>query len=670
MKNKVGQIKSIWRYPVKSMVGDTIPRGAFSKDGLIGDRLWTLWDESSQELVGGKQFKNIMQLSATYLNPENITNDPSVRVFFPDGNSVNSDDPDLNDLISAFVGHPLLLKQKSSDKKFFLSNTKNSGMKKVRQQLGMPADDSMKNIAIFPLVTSLILQKYASYPGVLHDVYPIHFLTQNTLDWLSRNHQKGSFDARRFRPNFFIDTANSLGDYPERNWQEGYLEIGEVVIKVGVPTIRCSMPAQKQIDLEQDFEVAKALQITAKQFVGSYGKIIETGSISQGDEVVYKTAKKFWQIQARWGKKIREPLVMTNAKVEKVIDNLKKKPTGPNQILIQQGFSNYEIVKIEKESQWVKSFYLKGENYYSHLAGQHLMIGLESANQKHPLIRAYSISNYNSAENSYRISIKKESEGALVSNHFHNKLKVGDKVFVKRPKGNFFLHPHETRPIVFLAMGIGITPFMSMLSHLSGKKSRNKLSLFYAVKNGEQHSFKEEIKEVSKSIDLEFFNFYSAPLTEETEIFSDTRLTIETVKSNLSSKEAVFFLCGTNKFMFDMYNGLLEWGIDVKDIHYEHFSNASFLKPSKPGEKVVSHQIHFAKSGLKAIWNGSKNLLEIAESCGLNVEFGCRYGMCDACKVDLQSGSFTYENDIAFDVEEKSLLMCCAKPNSDLVIDL
>jgi len=164
MKKKVGQIQSIWRYPVKSMEGSKISEGILTKDGLEGDRMWTLWDEINNELIGAKQFHKIMRLKAVFTHPNQIMTNPDVIVQFPDDTTIASRVPYLNDLSSAFIGHPLSLRLRSDKKNFYLKSPESKGLEKLRQILGMPPTDSMKNMATFPIGLSLILLKYATPP--------------------------------------------------------------------------------------------------------------------------------------------------------------------------------------------------------------------------------------------------------------------------------------------------------------------------------------------------------------------------------------------------------------------------------------------------------------------------------------------------------------------------
>ncbi len=670
MRKKIGQIQSIWQYPVKSMEGSRVSEGILTKLGLEEDRIWTLWDEVNQELVGAKQFRKILQLKADFIYPNEVSSHPDVTIQFPDGKIVSSSTSYLNDLISAFVGHPLSLQLRSDKKSFYLKSKESKGLEKLRQILGMPPTDSMKNMATFSVGLSLTLLKYATPPKRLHDAHPIHFITTNTLDWLKKEHPLADIDVRRFRPTFLIDTQKQLGDYPESHWQKGYLEIGDTVIQVGAPTIRCSMPAQAQPKLKKDIEVAKAIQMTAKQFVGSYGSVIESGKIVEGDEVIYRPAKKIWQMQANLARKMREPVVTTLAKLEpkfkKTVKNKSIKET-----LERNGFEAFRVVDVVKESNAVKSFHLQGANFYSFIPGQHLIIGLDIPNHDKPIIRAYSISNFCPENKIYRISVKRESKNALASNYLHDKVGERDVIYVKRPKGQFFLHPQEKRPVALISTGVGITPFMSMLEYAQKINRKEKISFIYGCQNTENHPFKNEIEMLKKQTNIETYICYTKPDESDIAYQKKGRINIETIKDVVDSVDTLFYLCGTDEFMRSTYRDLVDWGVNPKDISYEQFSKSDPIEAKVNNISQTPYEVQFSQSNVKVTWsNSSKSILELAESCGLEPSYGCRYGICGACKVNLKAGSVIYDDSIPSQKSTETLLLCCAIPNSDIVIEL
>jgi predicted pyridoxine 5'-phosphate oxidase superfamily flavin-nucleotide-binding protein/ferredoxin len=83
-------------------------------------------------------------------------------------------------------------------------------------------------------------------------------------------------------------------------------------------------------------------------------------------------------------------------------------------------------------------------------------------------------------------------------------------------------------------------------------------------------------------------------------------------------------------------------------------------------ELVVAEEavVKFVDSGVEQAWsdNDDGTLLEFAEDHGLTPAFGCRSGMCGACKVQLLSGDIVYEKEVSAPVNEGEILICCAVP--------
>lgn len=80
---------------------------------------------------------------------------------------------------------------------------------------------------------------------------------------------------------------------------------------------------------------------------------------------------------------------------------------------------------------------------------------------------------------------------------FKNALKaaaLGTRFIVSRPRGSFTLHRDITRPAVFLAGGIGITPIRSILQSATQERLPHKLYLFYSNREADDAAFIEELQ--------------------------------------------------------------------------------------------------------------------------------------------------------------------------------
>jgi len=78
-------------------------------------------------------------------------------------------------------------------------------------------------------------------------------------------------------------------------------------------------------------------------------------------------------------------------------------------------------------------------------------------------------------------------------------LPVGSEARIEGPMGSFTLHNNTARPAVFLAGGIGIAPFLSMLSHANEEKLRHPIVLFYANRYLEDAAFMDALWELERA---------------------------------------------------------------------------------------------------------------------------------------------------------------------------
>ncbi|HKN08014.1 MAG TPA: 2Fe-2S iron-sulfur cluster-binding protein, partial [Pseudomonadota bacterium] len=81
--------------------------------------------------------------------------------------------------------------------------------------------------------------------------------------------------------------------------------------------------------------------------------------------------------------------------------------------------------------------------------------------------------------------------------------------------------------------------------------------------------------------------------------------------------------------------------------------------------------ISFARSGLNVHWDPAfQSLLELAEACDVPTRWSCRTGVCHSCETGLVAGSVAYAPDPIAPPAEGNVLICCSRPQGDIVIDL
>src|SRR5437588_6011734 len=96
---EAGSVVGLFRYPVKSMMGEELNATEVTERGLVGDRQFAVVDASTGKVAGAKnprKWGNFFDYRAAYIeSPQRGSNLPAVRVTLPDGSVVTSAQPDL-----------------------------------------------------------------------------------------------------------------------------------------------------------------------------------------------------------------------------------------------------------------------------------------------------------------------------------------------------------------------------------------------------------------------------------------------------------------------------------------------------------------------------------------------------------------------------------------------
>lgn len=349
---------------------------------------------------------------------------------------------------------------------------------------------------------------------------------------------------------------------------------------------------------------------------------------------------------------------------------------------------DFQVIDIVQESKSIKSFYLQPDDdagLLSFEAGQYLTVQVKpGSNDKHR-IRTYTLSSA-PLDKAYRISVKKEGQ---VSGYLHDKIKVGDVVQARAPKGKFTFDTLEKRPAMLLAGGVGITPMISMMRHAlqDGFRTRSlrPVTLIYSAQNSAERAFHQEAVDMVNQAGqgLRYISLLGKIKEDEAagvDYHGTGYITQDLLQDVLPDGDCEYFLCGSAKFMQSNYDLLRQMGVQDKRIFAESFGPASLIRKSDTGEATTlppvatEALVTFAKSGVEQIWREEEgSLLEFAENHGLTPEYGCRNGACGNCIVDVADGAVTYTATPSAGLQEGKALLCCAHPAEgveNLVLDL
>jgi uncharacterized protein YcbX len=266
-----GSVASLWRYPVKSMLGEELSTTEVTERGLLGDRAYALMDSVDGKAATAKNLKKwptLFGFRATFIEPPRPgASVPTVRITLPDGNTATSQQADLNQVLSKALNRTVTL------------NTAGRGHPgTVNAEEYWP---DMEGLDFRDTVSDFTLPE-----GTFFDCAMVHLLTTATLDRLHQLYPQGRFEIPRFRPNIVVAPASGEKNFVENTWGGHTLAIGDSVrLSITGPCGRCVMTTLAQGDLPRDPGILRTVAQHNKVNVGVYATVERGGTIHRGDAV-------------------------------------------------------------------------------------------------------------------------------------------------------------------------------------------------------------------------------------------------------------------------------------------------------------------------------------------------------------------------------------------------
>jgi uncharacterized protein YcbX len=278
----VGTITALWRYPVKSMMGEELDASTVTERGLLGDRGYALVDAETGKVASAKNPKrwpNLFQCHAALTEPrENARELPPVRITLPDGATLTSDDPGVDDALSEVVGRRVTLERTAPPEPVF--------------EEYWPDMEGLSPEGHRDTVTDERLGM-AAPPGTFFDLAPLGILTTAALRRLGELYPQGCFDVRRFRMNLIVEV--DAEGFVENDWIGHSIGVGDgVSLPVTLADPRCVMTTLPQGDLPKDPGILRtAAQHNRVELPGSgrypcvgvYATVAAGGKVRCGDAV-------------------------------------------------------------------------------------------------------------------------------------------------------------------------------------------------------------------------------------------------------------------------------------------------------------------------------------------------------------------------------------------------
>jgi MOSC domain-containing protein len=276
-KRYIGAVKSLMRYPVKSMLGEHVNELEVTKKGAIGDRAYALREVATGRIVTAKKWANMFEFQAAYEAPPVLGALAPVRISLPDGRIIHAEDPDASVVLSSVLGRKVKLERAQADEH-------------ARAEIDpatvfgdVPVEKVIPGLTAASMPDSFGLPK-----GTWFDAAAIHVLASGTLEHMRRLcGEDAQLDPRRFRPNICVETPSRNEGFVEDEWLEGVLEVGETLKIVAMRSaLRCVMTTHPQTDLRRDMRILRAAAFHHQAKVGVFASVGEPGKVRIGDPVI------------------------------------------------------------------------------------------------------------------------------------------------------------------------------------------------------------------------------------------------------------------------------------------------------------------------------------------------------------------------------------------------
>jgi uncharacterized protein YcbX len=273
VEHLVGRVSELWRYPVKSMLGERRNQLLITECGTLGDRAWALRETATGRIASAKRFPQLLAFRARYEVEPTVATPGRIEIHCPDGRTMPPDDPDASRIISDFLGNSVRLEsQPHSDEKTGIDRGTVFGDVPVRTMKPDWTPESMPDY--FQLMANTFFEMGA-----------VFLLTSGSVSHL-RKLQGGTaqIDRRRFRPNIYIESDPDWGGFVEDSWLGGALNIGGVVrVEEFQPTLWCVTSTLAQEELPRDLSILRTAAQHHRGCLGVYATVTRSGLLRVGD---------------------------------------------------------------------------------------------------------------------------------------------------------------------------------------------------------------------------------------------------------------------------------------------------------------------------------------------------------------------------------------------------
>jgi uncharacterized protein YcbX len=270
-----GAVAALWRYPVKSMLGEELATAQVIERGIAGDRTRALVDAGTGQVASAKEprrWKELLACAAAGAGDD-------VVLDLPGGVRVQGSDPDVDRRLSALLGRSVALWTSPP----------------AAAELRRAVPEQVLEAGVDARVETVTLELgQAAPPGTFFDFAPLHLITLSTLERIAALHPRGAVASARYRPNIVLDLPGAPG-FAENGWPGRTIALGaRVLLEVLAPTPRCAVPTLAHGDAPRDPDALRVLHahnvvdvagLGAAACAGAYARVVRGGTVTRGDGV-------------------------------------------------------------------------------------------------------------------------------------------------------------------------------------------------------------------------------------------------------------------------------------------------------------------------------------------------------------------------------------------------
>jgi MOSC domain-containing protein len=270
-----GRVAELWRYPVKSMLGERVPELLVTPGGAVGDRAWALRESASGRIASAKKYPRLLAFHAAYETEPTPEAPGRIWIEAPDGRRFAPEDEDASAIVSEFIGRPLQFE----------------GCAGADEKTGIDPRTVFGDVPVSELKPEWMLEAMPDYfqlmRGSFLEIGPLFLVTSGSIEHLRRL-QGGTalIDRRRFRPNIYVESMPAGGGFVEDGWLDKTLTVGgQVELDQLQPTLWCVTSTLAQEELPRDLSVLRTAAQHHKGCLGVYASVRRAGIVRVGETI-------------------------------------------------------------------------------------------------------------------------------------------------------------------------------------------------------------------------------------------------------------------------------------------------------------------------------------------------------------------------------------------------